>query len=343
MGKSPCVRQCHHVARPTLPSHAPSPPPLPSYYVAPPGIPADAFPAAPDRAYTTLEGVPLVVGAASGLLSGASSRSGGNLTALLESGPSDGAVSIQADGAFTYTPAAGFSGSDAFAFRVVDSNGGSAVARANITIGGSSCGVLLCPMDTRLLGFSEAGCRVRSPRITICHLTHARTTICHLTKQRGRPACTLVLTVYLSNRSHPTARPRPGPANNAPQLVGGIPNITTTRNTVLFITPASLDAFVRDPEGGALLISAASQPASAAPPPLPSRRPRRVAAGFKASLNASGNGTLALIPAFQSVGRGAFNLTVQNNAGAALSIGPIPVEITSERPGRGVGSAFVFP
>lgn len=60
---------------------------------------------------------------------------GDTLTALLVSGSSNGALTFNADGTFTYMPNADFNGSDSFTYRVTDSFGGiSNVATVDITV-----------------------------------------------------------------------------------------------------------------------------------------------------------------------------------------------------------------
>lgn len=58
---------------------------------------------------------------------------GGKLTAILKSGPGNGAVSLAADGSFTYTPKAGFSGSDSFTYAASDGENES-VATVTLTV-----------------------------------------------------------------------------------------------------------------------------------------------------------------------------------------------------------------
>lgn len=81
-----------------------------------------APPVAADDAYAGGMNTPLLVGAASGLLANDSDPNGPgllvNTTPL--SGPSNGTLSLSADGSFTYTPNPGFSGADAFSYRVCD-------------------------------------------------------------------------------------------------------------------------------------------------------------------------------------------------------------------------------
>ena len=48
--------------------------------------------------------------------------------------PASGALTFGANGTFTYTPNAGFNGTDSFTYEVTDGNGGSATATVNITV-----------------------------------------------------------------------------------------------------------------------------------------------------------------------------------------------------------------
>src|SRR5262249_39120939 len=52
----------------------------------------------------------------------------------LEDNAAHGAVTVKADGTFTYTPVAGFSGNDAFTFKVDDGHGGTDIATESLTI-----------------------------------------------------------------------------------------------------------------------------------------------------------------------------------------------------------------
>jgi hypothetical protein len=68
--------------------------------------------------------------AAPGVLTG---DTGSDLTAKLVSNASTGSLTLNADGAFTYTPTPNFSGSDSFTFEAVDSSG-QATAAVTVTI-----------------------------------------------------------------------------------------------------------------------------------------------------------------------------------------------------------------
>jgi uncharacterized delta-60 repeat protein len=92
---------------------------------------ANTPPTAVTHIYTTIAGAPLVL-PAPGVLAGAADANGDTLTAYLETGPRFGKLELSADGAFRYTPNAGFSGEDDFSYRVSD--GAAASAPAHVTV-----------------------------------------------------------------------------------------------------------------------------------------------------------------------------------------------------------------
>jgi hypothetical protein len=59
------------------------------------------------------------------------------------SGPTSGALALAADGSFTYTPNAGFSGTDTFTYRVEDGTGLTADAVVTITVSSTTSSSLL--------------------------------------------------------------------------------------------------------------------------------------------------------------------------------------------------------
>jgi hypothetical protein len=91
-----------------------------------------------DDAFSTLRNQALTRGAINGLLANDRDPDSGNNTGLTASGPdaSDegGTVSVNSNGSFSYTPAAGFQGTDFFDYTVSDSTGRTATARATITV-----------------------------------------------------------------------------------------------------------------------------------------------------------------------------------------------------------------
>jgi VCBS repeat-containing protein len=91
-------------------------------------------PAAGDDAYTTNEDEALAV-AAPGLLANDADPEGRAMIASIVSGPVQGAVSLHADGSFTYAPVANFNGTDRFTYKVTDSDGAeSSPATVTITV-----------------------------------------------------------------------------------------------------------------------------------------------------------------------------------------------------------------
>ena len=61
---------------------------------------------------------------------------GNPLTAILVSGPSHGALTLNANGGFTYTPDVNYSGPDSFTYKANDGAGDSNVATVEITVNG---------------------------------------------------------------------------------------------------------------------------------------------------------------------------------------------------------------
>ena len=81
--------------------------------------PVNDAPVAANDAYSTIEDTALAV-AAPGVLGNDSDADGDPLSAVLVSGPAHGTLMLNANGSFSYTPAAGFSGLDAFSYRASD-------------------------------------------------------------------------------------------------------------------------------------------------------------------------------------------------------------------------------
>jgi VCBS repeat-containing protein len=90
-------------------------------------------PTAASDAYSTAEDTTLTV-AARGVLGNDSDPDGNTLSALLESGPSHGTLTLNANGSFIYTPAANFNGSDSFTYRANDGTLTSNPATVTLTV-----------------------------------------------------------------------------------------------------------------------------------------------------------------------------------------------------------------
>jgi VCBS repeat-containing protein len=95
--------------------------------------PVNDAPTAVDDSYTTDEGTPLNV-PAPGVLGNDSDVDGDPLTAVLDVGPSNGILTLNADGSLNYTPNAGFNGNDTFTYRANDGALDSNTATVTITV-----------------------------------------------------------------------------------------------------------------------------------------------------------------------------------------------------------------
>jgi VCBS repeat-containing protein len=94
---------------------------------------ANDAPTAADDAFSTDENTELVI-AAPGVLGNDTDPEGDALTAVIGTGPTNGTVTMNADGSFTYTPNAGFSGTDTFTYKANDGTADSAEATVTITV-----------------------------------------------------------------------------------------------------------------------------------------------------------------------------------------------------------------
>jgi hypothetical protein len=90
-------------------------------------------PLAADDHYATIHDTALSV-AGPGVLANDHGPIGAPLTASQVSGPSHGMLTLRSDGSFTYTPYAGFSGSDSFTYKATGSQRESNVATVTIDV-----------------------------------------------------------------------------------------------------------------------------------------------------------------------------------------------------------------
>ena len=90
---------------------------------------------AADDTYATSKNTTLTVPAA-GVLGNDSDADGDALGAALQSDVTNGTLTLNADGGFTYTPNKRFTGSDGFTYTASDGNAGSNTATVAITVTG---------------------------------------------------------------------------------------------------------------------------------------------------------------------------------------------------------------
>ncbi|MGH6934201.1 MAG: cadherin-like domain-containing protein, partial [Dongiaceae bacterium] len=121
------------VPRGTLPgsSYLPSSPP--SGGGGGGGVPNNA-PVAGNDSYTVAENGVLTVTTINDVLRNDTDSNGDPLTPSLVSGPSNGTISLGANGTFVYTPNANFNGTDSFVYQVSDGNGGTDTATVTIVV-----------------------------------------------------------------------------------------------------------------------------------------------------------------------------------------------------------------
>jgi hypothetical protein len=95
--------------------------------------PPNSPPVAGTDTYSTDENT-LLIEPAPGVLGNDTDTDGDTLSAVLVSSPSHGTVTLNADGSFTYTPAAGYSGPDSFTYKAGDGAASSEPATVTITV-----------------------------------------------------------------------------------------------------------------------------------------------------------------------------------------------------------------
>jgi hypothetical protein len=117
-------------------------------YANPIGAAAHSYTTQPDRA--------LVVPAGAGVLSGASAPSGIPLSASVVSPPGHGSLTLNANGSFTYAPAAGYFGGDSFNYRVADAAGDYATATVALTVAKPPSASISAPADGALYALGQA-------------------------------------------------------------------------------------------------------------------------------------------------------------------------------------------
>ncbi|MBL8136654.1 MAG: cadherin-like domain-containing protein [Acidobacteria bacterium] len=110
-----------------------------------------ATPTAVGDHYGVLHGMPRAI-PAPGVLANDVPSGGGTLTATLVTTTTHGTLSLAADGGFTYTPAAGFAGADAFTYTATNTLGTSGAATTLLEV--TAPGQPLPPSDLRVTGLS---------------------------------------------------------------------------------------------------------------------------------------------------------------------------------------------
>lgn len=95
-------------------------------------------PVANANVYATDQDVVLTVNTANGVLANDTDADGDSLTAVLVAEPGGGAVDLDDDGSFVYTPDTGFSGSDSFTYRADDTTATSNIGTVTVNVNPSN-------------------------------------------------------------------------------------------------------------------------------------------------------------------------------------------------------------
>src|SRR5919107_2304227 len=90
-------------------------------------------PSAVGDSYSTAEDTTLNV-STPGVLSNDSDPDGDTITTQLATGPSNGTLTLDSDGSFSYTPALNYNGTDSLTYKASDGKGGEATATVSITV-----------------------------------------------------------------------------------------------------------------------------------------------------------------------------------------------------------------
>jgi VCBS repeat-containing protein len=112
--------------------------------------PANTAPVATDDSYSTDVGLALTV-AAPGVLHNDTDAEANALKAVQVAGPSHGALTLNADGSFTYTPAAHYAGIDTFTYRANDGALDSNIATVTIIVNDNEPPAITCPANVTKL------------------------------------------------------------------------------------------------------------------------------------------------------------------------------------------------
>lgn len=107
------------------------------------GGPANTAPVAVADSYSATQNTALVVAAGTGVLTNDTDAESNPLTAALNVGPTNGTLTLSANGGFTYTPTTGYAGTDSFTYHATDGTLDSNIVTVSITVNPSGIGSLV--------------------------------------------------------------------------------------------------------------------------------------------------------------------------------------------------------
>ncbi|MCW3094391.1 MAG: repeat-containing protein [Chthonomonadaceae bacterium] len=132
--------------------------------------PVNHPPVATDDAYSLNQDTALTV-PANGLLANDTDAEGSPLMAALVSSPTHGALTLQPDGSFLYTPAANYAGPDTFTYEANDGANDSNVATVHLTVRATPPAEVTGSVSFKASGFTAAGGTNYTQTLTITNTT----------------------------------------------------------------------------------------------------------------------------------------------------------------------------
>jgi VCBS repeat-containing protein len=279
-------------------------------------IAANDSPVSADNAYLTDEDVALNV-AAPGVLDNDLDVDGDTLIVTTITGPPNGTLALNGDGAFVYTPNSHYTGSDLFTYEASDGNGGTVQATVSITVG---------PVDDPPVAQSNSYAVAEDSALSV---TAVSGVLDNDTDVEGAP-----LTAVLVNG--PTAGDLTLDPDGAFQYTpdadfSGTDSFTYTANDSILDSPATTVTItvspVNDPPSLGGLSQQVLDPGASASVPLSAVDVDGDALTLSASLpsfaqladNGDGTGALELTPQAADGGTYSFDVTVSDPSGETAS------------------------
>ncbi|HIE98699.1 MAG: Ig-like domain-containing protein [Fuerstiella sp.] len=291
----------------------------------------DDVPQAADDSYNVAEdGILNVTGL--GVLTNDIDADGDSLSATLVSGTTNGLLTLNSNGSFSYTPAAKFHGSDSFTYEVSDGRGDTTQATAVITVtsvndGPVATGEAFSHDEDNTLNITAAGVLLNDSdadgdtlsAVLVSGAANGSVTLYadgsfDYTPDDdfyGTDSFSYVANDGTSDSNLATVSIMVDPVNDAP--VAANDNLVTNEDTVLLINASSLLSNDNDVDLDSLAISSVSQPSHG-------------------TLTDNGNGTYTYSPTLNDYGPDSFGYTISDGNGgtdsATVSITVTPVNDT---------------
>ncbi len=283
--------------------------------------------------YSASEDTPLIVPVASGLLGNDTDANSNPLTVTGFTNPTNGTVSVNVDGSFSYTAAPNYSGPDSFTYTVSDGMGGTSTATVTINVAPVNDAPVAAPNsfstnEDAPLTFTTASLLagdsdLEGDTITVTGVgqpshgsvtANADGTFTYAPAANYNGGDSFTYTVSDGNGGTATATVSINVAavNDAPVAVAN--SFSTNEDAPLTITAASLLAGDTDPDGNTLTVSGVGQPSHG-------------------SVTANADGTFTYTPTANYNGANSFSYTVSDgNGGTATATVNVNVASVNDAP-----------